>query len=71
MEYEERSRDIREGETIVPSPFKKGIKFKHQSEVRMLFVPKEGANIPKERLIIEIPNLASMFEKVVVNFNDR
>jgi len=37
----------------------------------MLFVPKEGANIPKERLIIEIPNLASMFEKVVVNFNDR
>ena len=25
VEYEERSRDIREGETIVPSPFKKGI----------------------------------------------
>jgi hypothetical protein len=68
VEYEARSQDIREGETIVPSPFKKDIKFKHQSEVRMLLVPKEPVNISKERLIIEIPGLASMFEKVFVDY---
>jgi hypothetical protein len=39
VEYEARSRDIREGETIVPSPFKKDMKFKHQSEVRILGLP--------------------------------
>lgn len=67
VEYEVRSRDIREGETIVPSPFKKDVKFKHQSEIRMLFVPKEGVNVLKERLIIEIPGLASMFEQISVD----
>jgi len=69
VEYVVRPRDIREGETIEPSPFKKDIKFKHQSEIRMLFVPKEQAKMPKERLIIEIPDLASMFEEVSIKLS--
>jgi hypothetical protein len=64
VEYEARSRDIREGVAIEPSPFKKDVKFKHQSEIRMLFVPKDQAEIPKERLIIEIPDPASLFKEV-------
>jgi hypothetical protein len=64
VEYEPRSRDIREGGVIEPSPFKKDTKFKHQSEIRMLLVPKEQAEIPKERLVIEIPDPASLFEEV-------
>ena len=68
VEYEARSRDIREGGVIEPSPFKKDLKFKDQSEIRMLLIPKEQANIPKERLIIEIPHLASLFEEVFRNY---
>jgi hypothetical protein len=66
--YEARSRDIREGGVIEPSPFEKDMKFKHQSEIRMLLIPKKQANIPKERFIIEIPHLASLFEEVFRNY---
>ncbi len=68
VEYEPRSRDIRQGPVIEPSPFKKDEKFKGQAEVRVLFVPKEQVQIPKERLIIEIPQLNSLFEEVFRNY---
>jgi hypothetical protein len=55
VEYEPRSRDIRQGPVIEPSPFKKDEKFKEQAEVRVLFVPKEQVQLSEERLIIEIP----------------
>jgi hypothetical protein len=64
VEYEERSRDIREGPVIDPSPFKKDIRFKSQSEVRLLLVPKEGKEVPNQRLIIEIPDPQSLFTEV-------
>jgi hypothetical protein len=59
VEYEPRSRDIRQGQVIEPSPFKKAERFGGQSEVRVLFVPKDGAGITEQRLIIELPNPAS------------
>jgi hypothetical protein len=68
VEYEERTRDIREGPVIGPSPFKKDIRFKSQSEVRLLLVPKEGREIPNQRLIIEIPAPQSLFEEVFRNY---
>jgi hypothetical protein len=68
VEYEERTRDIREGPVIDPSPFKKDIRFKSQSEVRVLLVPKEGKEIPNQRLIIEIPNPRSLFTEVLRNY---
>jgi hypothetical protein len=68
IEYEERTRDIREGPVIEPSPFKKDIRFKHQSEVRILFVPKDGAEIPNRPLIIEIPDPQSLFKEVFRNY---
>ena len=64
VEYESRSRDIRQGPVIDPSPFKKQERFKAQSEERALFVPKDGVRIPKERLIIEIPEPDSHFSEV-------
>jgi hypothetical protein len=68
VEYEERTRDIREGPVIDPSPFKKGIRFKAQFEVRLLLVPKEGKEIPNQRLIIEIPDPRSLFAEVFRNY---
>jgi hypothetical protein len=71
VEYEERTRDIREGPVIDPSPFKKDIRFKPQSEIRLLLVPKEGKEIPHPRLIIEIPDPQSLFAEVFRNFRGR
>ncbi len=68
VEYEERSRDIREGPVIEPSPFKKDVKFKSQSEVRMLLVPKDPKGISNKRLVIEIPDPRSLFEEVFRNY---
>jgi hypothetical protein len=68
VEYEPRSRDIRKGPVIEPSPFKKDEKFKGQAEVRVLFVPKEQVQVSEERLIIEIPELTSLFEEVFRNY---
>jgi len=64
VEYEERTRDIREGPVIDPSPFKKDLRFKPQSEVRLLLVPKGGKEIPDRPLIIEIPDPQSLFAEV-------
>jgi hypothetical protein len=67
--YEPRSRDVREGlPTLEPSPFKKAERFRRQSEVRMLFVPKEGVPIAQERLIIEIPETSTYFTEVFRNY---
>jgi hypothetical protein len=68
IEYEEGTRDIREGPVIEPSPFKKDVRFKHQSEVRILFVPKDGAEIPNKPLIIEIPDPKFIFKEVFRNY---
>jgi hypothetical protein len=54
---------------IEPSPFKKDEKFKGQAEVRILFVPKEEVQVSEERLIIEIPELTSLFEEVFRNYH--
>jgi hypothetical protein len=64
VEYEDRTRDIREGPVVEPSPFKKETRFKSQSEVRLLLVPKSTASIPRQELIIEIPDPRSLFEEV-------
>jgi hypothetical protein len=68
IRYESRSRDIREGPVIEPSPFKKALRYKPQSEVRLLLIPKDGAQIPKEPLIIKVPDPASLFEEVFRDF---
>jgi hypothetical protein len=36
--------------------------------VRLLLVPKEGKEIPNQRLIIEIPAPQSLFEEVFRNY---
>jgi hypothetical protein len=64
VEYEPRSRDIREGGVIEPTPFKKEVKFKPQSEVRLLLIPKETSSINKETLILEVPELGAHFKEV-------
>jgi hypothetical protein len=65
VEYEPRSRDVRQGLPVIePSPFKKAEKFSGQSEVRVLFVPKEGVAIPEERLIIEISEPTVFFTEM-------
>ena len=61
VKYEARSRDIREGGMIEPSPFEKAMKNKSQSEVRLLLIPKTQGQRPKEQLIIKIPEPASLF----------
>ncbi len=68
VEYEARSRDIREGGVIEPSPFKKDLKYRSQSEVRLLLIPKAQAQIPSNRLTIKIPDPASLFEEVHRNY---
>jgi hypothetical protein len=68
VKYQARSRDIREGEVIAPSPFTKAEKYKPQSEVRMLLVPKEGAEIGKDTLIIEIAEPKALFTEVFRNY---
>lgn len=69
LEYEPRSRDIKQGPVIEPSPFKKDTKFKGQAEVRVLFVPKEQVQVSEERLTIEIPEPTSLFEEVFRNYH--
>ena len=69
VEYDPRSRDVRQGLPIIePSPFKKAEKFRGQSEVRVLFVPKEGVAIPEERLIIEISKPNAFFTEMFRNY---
>lgn len=68
VEYEARSRDLREGGVLEPSPFKKGKKHEPQSEVRLLLIPKEQVQIPKNRLIIEFPDPELLFEEVFRNY---
>jgi hypothetical protein len=68
VRYESRSRDIREGPVIEPSPFKKALRYKPQSEVRLLLIPKDEAQIPKEPLIIKVPDPASLFQEVFRDF---
>jgi hypothetical protein len=68
VKYQARSRDIREGEVIEPSPFKKAEKYEPQSEVRMLLIPKEGAEIGKDTLIIEIAGPTALFTEVFRNY---
>jgi hypothetical protein len=68
VKYEARSRDIREGGVIEPSPFKKAMKYNPQSEVRVLLIPKDQAQIPMEQLIIKIPEPASLFTEVFRNY---
>jgi hypothetical protein len=67
VDYEIRARDIRQGPVIEPSPFKKAERFAAQSETRVLFVPKEGAQIP-DRLIIELSEPDRLFEEVFRNY---
>jgi hypothetical protein len=67
VKYESRSIDFRQGGVPIPSPFIKDLRFKPQSEVRMLFIPKEGAEIPEE-IIIEVPEPRSLFRKVFRNY---
>ena len=70
VEYEPRSRDVREGLPVIePSPFKKAERFRGQSEVRMLFVPKEGVTISQERLVIEIPEPEAYFAEMFRNYS--
>jgi len=69
VEYEARSRDIREGGVIEPSPFKKEVKFTPQSEVRLLLIPKEGSSINKEVLILEVPELGAHFKEVFRHYH--
>jgi hypothetical protein len=68
VRYESRSRDIREGPVIEPSAFKKALRYKPQSEVRLLLIPKDEAQIPKEPLIIKVPDPESLFQEVFRDF---
>jgi hypothetical protein len=70
VRYDSRSRDIREGPVIEPSPFKKDHRYRSQSEVRLLLIPKEGAQIPHTSLVIKIPDPASLFEELFRNGPD-
>jgi hypothetical protein len=63
VKYEARSREIHEGGVPIPSPFIKDVRFRPQAEVRMLFIPKEGVNVPDE-IIIEVPGAKSLFSGV-------
>jgi hypothetical protein len=71
VKYEVRSRDIREGGVLEPSPFKKAGKYKRQSEVRILLIPKQGAQIGKDQLIIEIAEPTSLFTEVFRNYQPK
>jgi hypothetical protein len=68
IEYENRSRDIKDGPVIEPSPFKKDPSHKAQSEVRMLLVPKEGELVNYNELIIELRNPARLFKEQFRDF---
>jgi hypothetical protein len=65
--YEARSRDILDGGVIQPSAFKKDLAFQSQSEVRLLLVPKDGAQIQADRLTIKIRDPDSLFKEVFRN----
>jgi hypothetical protein len=69
VEYDVRSRDIREGPAIEPSPFKKNLRFKDQAEFRVVFIPRPETKISHKRLIIEIPREISPFEEVFRDFH--
>jgi hypothetical protein len=66
VEYEPRSRDVRDGPAIEPSPFKKDDRFKCQSEVRLLLVPTSEHS--EKRLTIEIADPAKFFREEFRDF---
>jgi hypothetical protein len=61
VEYESLSRSIDEGPVIPPSPYKKDIGFKAQSEMRIMLIPKR--EIDRDRLIIKISEPQRLFEE--------
>ena len=63
-----QSIDVTEGAVIPPDPFAKAERFRPQSETRLGFVPRTGATLPTERLVIVFPDPADHFELV---FRDR
>jgi hypothetical protein len=63
VEYEARSRPITEGPLLDISPFKKGIRFQSQREVRLYFGPRDGES-PPDRLIVKIDDPQSIFSEV-------
>jgi hypothetical protein len=68
VEYLPRSIDVTEGKAMAPDPFKKGERFRPQSEERLVFVPRDSESIAEQRLIVAIPDPAALFEVV---FRDR
>jgi hypothetical protein len=66
--YEPRSRDIREGQVIPPSPFKKDPSFKSQCEVRLLLIPRDGTAIRNDVLTIELPAPTIIFKEKFRNY---
>ena len=65
VSYEPRSRSIEDGPVLDVSPFKKGLAFKPQCEVRALFVPKDGVSV-EDRLIVKIDDPASVFSEIAL-----
>jgi hypothetical protein len=65
VEYEERSRSIKQGQVLVPSPFKKAKHFDGQSEIRIFLEPKSGLTLP-DRLIIGLDSPKNLFEQVAI-----
>jgi hypothetical protein len=59
VSYEVRSNSLPEA-VLPPSAFKKGLRFKDQSEARITFVPKVA--MPHLRLTIQVPNPSALFE---------
>ena len=66
--YSPRTIDVTEGAVIPPDPFAKAERFRPQSETRLGFVPRTGATLPTDRLVIVFPDPADHFELV---FRDR
>jgi hypothetical protein len=47
------------------APFKKGLAFKPQCEVRAFFIPKDGVSV-EDRLIVKIDDPASVFSEIAL-----
>jgi hypothetical protein len=61
VEYEPRSNSLPE-RVLIPSAFKKGVRFRGQSEARITFVPK--TTLGQERLIVRISDPGTIFERI-------
>jgi len=59
--YEVRSNSLPEA-VLPPSAFKKGVRFKDQSEARITFIPKVAMS--HSRLTIQVPNPSGLFERL-------